>query len=82
MTLRQRRFVMGRWAGVHVPDVNCLALRIQLAAPDGRELAQARQQGGAAVLLGFKNGGKGLHRVGPELVKSANHRRRQPASLP
>jgi hypothetical protein len=35
------------------------ALRIQITAPDGRELGQARQKGGAAVLLGFKNGGKG-----------------------
>lgn len=34
------------------------ALRIKLATPDGTELAQARQKGGAAVLLGFKNGGK------------------------
>ena len=35
------------------------ALRIQLTTPDGRELANARQKGGAAVLFGFKNGGKG-----------------------
>ena len=35
------------------------ALRIQLATPDGAELAHAQQKGGAAVLLGFKNGGKG-----------------------
>jgi hypothetical protein len=35
------------------------ALRIQLATPDGTELAHARQKGGAAVLFGFKNGGKG-----------------------
>ncbi len=35
------------------------ALRIQLTSADGRELAQARQKGGAAVLLGFNNGGKG-----------------------
>lgn len=35
------------------------ALRIQLATPDGAELARAQQKGGAAVLLGFKNGGKG-----------------------
>ncbi len=35
------------------------ALRIQLTGTDGKELANARQKGGAAVLLGFKNGGKG-----------------------
>jgi hypothetical protein len=35
------------------------ALRVQLATPDGTELARAQQKGGAAVLLGFKNGGKG-----------------------
>lgn len=35
------------------------ALRVQLATPDGAELARAQQKGGAAVLLGFKNGGKG-----------------------
>ena len=34
------------------------ALRIQLATPDGAELAHAQQKGGAAVLFGFKNGGK------------------------
>ena len=34
------------------------ALRVQLAAPDGTELAHAQQKGGAAVLFGFKNGGK------------------------
>lgn len=34
------------------------ALRIQLTTPDGAELGQAKQKGGAAVLLGFKNGGK------------------------
>jgi antitoxin (DNA-binding transcriptional repressor) of toxin-antitoxin stability system len=35
------------------------ALRVQLATPDGTELARARQKGGLGVLLGFKNGGKG-----------------------
>jgi hypothetical protein len=35
------------------------ALRVQLATPDGTDLARAQQKGGAAVLLGFKNGGKG-----------------------
>jgi antitoxin (DNA-binding transcriptional repressor) of toxin-antitoxin stability system len=34
------------------------ALRVQLASPDGTELAHAQQKGGAAVLFGFKNGGK------------------------
>ncbi len=34
------------------------ALRVQLATPDGTELARAQQKGGAAVLFGFKNGGK------------------------
>ena len=34
------------------------ALRIQLTTPDGTELAHAQQKGGAAVLLGYKNGGK------------------------
>lgn len=34
------------------------ALRVQLTTPDGAELARAQQKGGAAVLLGFKNGGK------------------------
>lgn len=34
------------------------ALRIQLANADGTELARAQQKGGAAVLFGFKNGGK------------------------
>ncbi|WP_156686531.1 hypothetical protein [Mycobacterium sp. Marseille-P9652] len=34
------------------------ALRLQLTTPDGTELAHAQQKGGAAVLLGFKNGGK------------------------
>lgn len=37
------------------------ALRVQLATPDGAELAHARQKGGAAVLLGLKNGGNGDH---------------------
>lgn len=35
------------------------ALRVALTTPDGTELARAQQKGGAAVLLGFKNGGKG-----------------------
>ncbi|MGZ4564123.1 MAG: hypothetical protein ACXVX6_11220 [Mycobacterium sp.] len=35
------------------------ALRVELATPDGTELARAQQKGGAAVLFGFKNGGKG-----------------------
>jgi hypothetical protein len=34
------------------------ALRVQLTTPDGAELARAQQKGGAAVLFGFKNGGK------------------------
>src|SRR6516162_6168821 len=34
------------------------ALRVQLTTPDGTELAHALQTGGAAVLFGFKNGGK------------------------
>ena len=34
------------------------ALRVDLATPDGTELARAQQKGGAAVLFGFKNGGK------------------------
>jgi antitoxin (DNA-binding transcriptional repressor) of toxin-antitoxin stability system len=34
------------------------ALRVQLTTPDGTELAHAQQKGGAAVLLGYKNGGK------------------------
>jgi hypothetical protein len=34
------------------------ALRVQLATPDGTELGRAQQKGGAAVLFGFKNGGK------------------------
>jgi len=35
------------------------ALRVALTTPDGTELAHAQQKGGVAVLLGFKNGGKG-----------------------
>jgi ferredoxin-NADP reductase len=34
------------------------ALRVELNTPDGTELARAQQKGGAAVLFGFKNGGK------------------------
>jgi antitoxin (DNA-binding transcriptional repressor) of toxin-antitoxin stability system len=34
------------------------ALRVQLTSPDGTELAHAQQKVGAAVLLGYKNGGK------------------------
>ncbi|OBH03597.1 MULTISPECIES: hypothetical protein [unclassified Mycobacterium] len=34
------------------------ALRIELTAADGTELARAQQKGGVGVLLGFKNGGK------------------------
>lgn len=34
------------------------ALRVALTTPDGTELACARQKGGAAVLFGFKSGGK------------------------
>jgi hypothetical protein len=34
------------------------ALRVELTAPDGTELGRAQQKGGAAVLFGFKNGGK------------------------
>ena len=46
-------------AGAHVTRSTSNALRIQLTSADGKELAQARQKGGAAVLLGFKNGGRG-----------------------
>jgi hypothetical protein len=35
------------------------ALRVQLATPDGTELACARQKNGLGVLLGVKNGRKG-----------------------
>ena len=45
-------------AAAHVTRSTSNALRIELTTPDGRELAHARQKG-AAVLLGFKNGGKG-----------------------
>src|ERR1700757_3959131 len=34
------------------------ALQVQLATPDGTELAHARQKGGLGVLLGVKSGGK------------------------
>jgi hypothetical protein len=34
------------------------ALRMQLATVEGTELGRAQQKGGAAVLFGFKNGGK------------------------
>jgi hypothetical protein len=34
------------------------ALRVELTGPDGTELGRAQQKGGAAVLFGFKNGGK------------------------
>ncbi|MBW0019939.1 MAG: hypothetical protein JO236_20670 [Mycobacterium sp.] len=37
------------------------ALRVQLTTADGTQLAQAQQKGGAAVLLGFKNGGKSAY---------------------
>ena len=37
------------------------ALRVQLTTPDGIELAHAQQKGGLAVLLGYKNGGKGTY---------------------
>lgn len=37
------------------------ALRVDLTTPDGTELARARQKGGAAVLFGFKNGGKSAY---------------------
>jgi hypothetical protein len=33
-------------------------LKVELTAPDGTELGRAQQKGGAAVLFGFKNGGK------------------------
>jgi hypothetical protein len=46
-------------AAAHVTRSTSNALRIQLKGADGKELANARQKGGAAVLLGFKNGGKG-----------------------
>lgn len=46
-------------AAAHVTRSTSNALRIQLTGTDGKELANARQKGGAAVLLGFKNGGKG-----------------------
>ena len=39
------------------------ALRVQLNTPDGAELARAQQKGGAAVLLGFKNGGNGDYKL-------------------
>ena len=39
------------------------ALRVQLNTPDGIELAHAQQKGGAAGLLGFKNGGKGDYKL-------------------
>jgi hypothetical protein len=35
------------------------ALRVHLATPNSTEFARAQQKGGAAVLFGFKNGGKG-----------------------
>jgi hypothetical protein len=35
------------------------ALRVHLTSSDGAELGRGQQKGGAAVLLGFKNGGKG-----------------------
>jgi hypothetical protein len=44
------------------------ALRVQLATPDGTELARAQQKGGAAVLLGFKNGGKGDYTLASALL--------------
>ncbi len=34
------------------------ALRVQISTPGGAELARAQQKRGAAVLFGFKNGGK------------------------
>ncbi|SPM38037.1 hypothetical protein MNAB215_212 [Mycobacterium numidiamassiliense] len=34
------------------------ALRVELTGPDGTELGRAQQKSGAAVLFGFKNGGK------------------------
>jgi hypothetical protein len=37
------------------------ALRVQLTTPDGTELASAQQKAGAAVLLGYKNGGKSTY---------------------
>jgi hypothetical protein len=46
-------------AAAHVTRSTSNALRIQLTSADGKELPQARQKGGAAVLLGFKNGGRG-----------------------
>ncbi|WP_102418373.1 hypothetical protein [Mycobacterium sp. 4858] len=39
------------------------ALRVALNTPDGTELARAQQKGGAAVLFGFKNGGKGEYKL-------------------
>jgi antitoxin (DNA-binding transcriptional repressor) of toxin-antitoxin stability system len=36
-------------------------LRIQLATPDGADLASARQKSGLGVLLGVKNGGKSVY---------------------
>lgn len=37
------------------------ALRVELTTPEGTELAGAQQKGGAAVLFGFKNGGKSTY---------------------
>jgi antitoxin (DNA-binding transcriptional repressor) of toxin-antitoxin stability system len=37
------------------------ALRVQLTTPGDTELAHAQQKGGVAVLLGYKNGGKGSY---------------------
>jgi antitoxin (DNA-binding transcriptional repressor) of toxin-antitoxin stability system len=39
------------------------ALRVELAAADGAELGRAQQKGSAAVLFGFKNGGKGDYKL-------------------
>ena len=50
------------------------ALRVQLTTPDGAELARAQQKGGAAVLFGFKNGGKSeytLSRAGGDELRIA-----------
>jgi hypothetical protein len=48
------------------------ALRLKLTGIGGAELAHAQQKGGAAVLLGFKNGGKSTYTLtgvgGQELV--------------
>ncbi len=45
----------------HVSRATSNALRVQPTTPEGTELGRAQQKGGAAVLLGFKNGGKSTY---------------------